>query len=79
MRRRRNRLLRECRVADAAEFQRRAAQSAQLASLITERDAASREITSILAGIASEGSTTELLSGKPFEQVELSSFVPPNS
>ncbi len=49
-RRRRERLMADCHVADLAEFRRRAADFARVESLTAQRDAAAVEITSRLAG-----------------------------
>jgi uncharacterized protein YhaN len=55
LRRLRNRcrqLLRDCHVADLAEFRRRSAEFSQIASLITQRDSAAQEIAALLVGRA---------------------------
>lgn len=68
--RRRRLLLRDCQVLDVATFRRRAEESTKLAALVADRDAASREIASLLAGVTTEEATEALIAGKTAAEVE---------
>jgi uncharacterized protein YhaN len=70
LKRKRRHLLADCHVADEADFQRRAAESVKLASLIAERDALAREIASVLAGVASEPTIAALIADTRTEIVD---------
>ncbi len=69
-RRRRERLLSDCHVADLAEFRRRAAELARVESLKAQRDTATVEITSRLAGAANEAIVGAIIGEKSRQQVE---------
>jgi uncharacterized protein YhaN len=68
--RRRRLLLRDCQVIDVATFRRRAEESTKLAALIADRDAASREIASLLSGVTTEEAAESLIAGKTAAEVE---------
>jgi hypothetical protein len=69
--RRRRLLLRDCQVVDIATFRRRAEESSKLAALLAERDATSREIASLLAGVTTEETVEGLIAGKTATEVEV--------
>ena len=70
LKRRRRRLLKQCRAIDLADFRRKAEEYSQIGSLIAQRDALAKEIAAGLAGIAIESVIAGLLAEKSLPQLE---------
>ncbi len=70
LKRRRQLLFKDCNVADVAAFRRKAAETTRLAALVSERDAAAKEIASLLAGTVAESVVAEVIAGRSDAQLE---------
>ena len=70
LKRRRRRLLKQCRAIDLAEFRRKAAEYSQIGGLISQREAVAKEIATVLAGVANESVIAGLLAEKTLLQLE---------
>ncbi len=68
-RRRRQTLLAQCQAADLAEFRTQAADFARVKLLNAQRDEAAVEITSLLAGVASEAEAAAVITDQTQQQI----------
>ncbi len=70
LKRRRRRLLKQCRAIDLAEFRRKAAEYSQIGGLIAQREGVAKEIATVLAGVANDSVIAGLLAEKTLLQLE---------